>query len=51
LVTTALVTPTAAPVKMVMTAPVAQTAAPGGYAGQFVLPKGLTPAAAPSTNA
>jgi hypothetical protein len=34
-------------VKLEMTAPVTQSAAPGGYLVQFVLPKGVTAASAP----
>ena len=44
---TAPVTQTPAPVKMEMTAPVTQTATAGGFAVQFVLPKGVTVASAP----
>lgn len=44
---TAPVTQTPAPVKMEMTAPVTQTATAGGFAVQFVLPKGITVASAP----
>jgi hypothetical protein len=44
---TAPVTQSAAPVKLEMTAPVTQAAAPGGYLVQFVLPRGVTLAAAP----
>ena len=38
---------TPAPVKLEMTAPVTQTAVPGGYVVQFVLPKTVTLATAP----
>jgi hypothetical protein len=38
---------TLAPVKLEMTAPVIQSAAPGGYLVQFVLPRGLTLDTAP----
>jgi hypothetical protein len=41
------VTQAAVPVKLEMTAPVTQTAAPGGFRVQFVLPKGVTAANAP----
>ena len=44
---TAPVTQTAAPMRMDMTAPVTQGAVAGGTRVQFVLPKGLTLAAAP----
>ena len=44
---TAPVTQVAAPVKLEMTAPVTQTAVPGGFAVQFMLPKGVTVASAP----
>lgn len=44
---TAPVTQTAAPVKLPMTAPVTQQAAAGGFLVQFVLPRGVTLAAAP----
>ena len=44
---TAPMTQTAEPVKLEMTAPVTQTAASGGFAVQFVLPKGVTAANAP----
>lgn len=44
---TALVTQTAVPFRLEMTAPVMQTAAYGGHLVQFVLPKGVTPANAP----
>ena len=44
---TASVTQTAAPMRMDMTAPVTQGAVAGGTRVQFVLPKGLTLAAAP----
>ncbi len=44
---TAPVTQAAAPVKFEMTAPVTQAAAAGGYVVQFVLPEGVTLAAAP----
>lgn len=44
---TAPVTQIAAPVKLEMTAPVTQSAAAGGFLVQFVLPKGVTLAAAP----
>jgi len=44
---TAPVTQAAVPVKLEMTAPVTQAAAPGGFAVQFVLPKGVTAATAP----
>ena len=37
----------AAPVRLEMTAPVTQTAAPGGYVVQFVLPKRVTLESAP----
>ena len=39
-----------APVKLAMTAPVTQTAAGDGFAVQFVMPKGVTPANAPVPN-
>jgi hypothetical protein len=41
------VTQAAVPVKLKMTAPVMQTAAPTGFLVQFVLPKGVTAATAP----
>jgi SOUL heme-binding protein len=41
------VTQAAVPVKLEMTAPVTQAAAPGGFLVQFVLPKGVTAASAP----
>jgi hypothetical protein len=41
------VTQTATPVKMEMTAPLTQAAAPGGMRVQFVLPKGVTLESAP----
>ena len=44
---TAPVTQTAAPLQMDMTAPVTQVAVAGGMRVQFVLPKGVTLAAAP----
>jgi len=44
---TAPVTQVAAPVKLKMTAPVAQTAVIGGFLVQFVLPRGVTVASAP----
>ncbi|MEO7850765.1 MAG: heme-binding protein [Rubrivivax sp.] len=44
---TAPVTPTAAPVRMDMTAPVTQATVAGGTRVQFVLPKGVTLASAP----
>jgi len=44
---TAPVTQTAVPVRMDMTAPVTQAAVAGGVRVQFVLPKGVTLAAAP----
>jgi hypothetical protein len=44
---TAPVTQAAEPVKLAMTAPVTQTAAADGFRVQFVLPKGVTAAAAP----
>jgi len=44
---TAPVTQTAVPVRMDMTAPVTQAAVAGGMRVQFVLPKGITLAAAP----
>jgi hypothetical protein len=44
---TAPVTQAAVPVKLEMTAPVTQTATAGGFAVQFVLPKGVTLASAP----
>ena len=44
---TAPVTQTAAPMRMDMTAPVTQAAVAGGTRVQFVLPKGVTLAAAP----
>lgn len=47
---TAPVTQAAAPMKMAMTAPVTQAAADGGYVVQFVLPNGMTLAAAPEPN-
>jgi hypothetical protein len=44
---TASVTPAVVPVQFAMTAPVTQTAAPGGYLVQFMLPKGVTLQSAP----
>jgi SOUL heme-binding protein len=44
------VTQSAAPARMEMTAPVTQSAAPGGMRVQFVLPKGVSLAAAPEPN-
>lgn len=44
---TAPVTQVAVPVKLEMTAPVQQSAAPGGFRVQFVLPRGVDEASAP----
>ncbi len=44
---TAPLMPAAAPVQFAMTSPVTQSAAPGGYLVQFVLPKGVTLQSAP----